>query len=452
MLLFKFKLSNEVEGDHYIDEPVGWDTSKFLLKRDPKTHSIPFDYSTPLRFYRANDGKDGGAEYILNVERTQGLDAIINLYIDISNDEGVFENEYVGKLNLEDLNDDETFFQCFVEQSDFFTTFNQRYALSVSFKDSNSVDGQALQPYAPYTLNLHSKILVKNTSATTEAIEIKRDRVDFNEAFSYHIDAGFTGTENHSTTRYVQFGLTNTVRGEIGDYSILGNLILDTEPEPTLIVAESGVYKFNFNLSFATRFLGEATAISANIVGCEGDPGTNTVGNTTVAGHVKIYDKDDVVISNTIFYTKSDFSCLFQFDDNHTATYVQTGINLNKGDKVKLFISMYQQAEYYRQLFGDIDVTFSLHCNINNTSTLSITGDTITPATTAPAFRIHDVFQNVCNKIIGRNDSFYSEFFGYVGAPYHSYASKGCGADFALLTGHNIRNYSVSDRPFSSFI
>jgi hypothetical protein len=452
MLLFRFKLSNEIEGDHYIDEPVGWDTSKFLLKRDPKTHSIPFEYSTQLKFYRANLHKDGGAEYILNAEKSQGVDAVIKLYIDIAADEEDYINEYLGKLNLDDLNETEEYLECFIEQQEFFTTFNQRYDLPVSFKDSNSVDGQALQVYTPYTLNLHSKQLVKRTRA-----EIGSDgnSISTNSAlFEFNITGSgllppLVSYEDEYGIAYVQFTFPEVQQNELEGYNKVGGAVLTSIPPPIIEIKEAGSHDIDVYLKFSLYTLAtQSSSLGPPDVKCAFDNGH---ASQIERIEVTIYIEIDGVLTEIGNVVTPDL-CHASYTDytfnTIEASFSQLNIDLEVGDEVKLYASVEVSGTYRRPEIGPMRITFDFTATLLEGSYLRVTGRTTTAASTAPALRIHDVFQNICNKITGQNDSFYSEYFGYVGAPYHTYSAKGCGADYALLTGHNIRNYPVADRPF----
>lgn len=444
---FRFTLSNPYEGSVEIDEPVGWNGSKFTLKRDQKYNSILFEYSSQLKFYRAKGNRDGGAEFILYIENKYGVDGEVNLLVEVSSHNGPWEVVFEGRLNLEDLIETEKYVETIAEQGDFFTIFNQRSDLQVSFKDNFSVDGVSLQPYEPYTLNMHSKVLVKRTEADIKQIIT----IPAQPTHEFTIDGRLPGpipaSEFASRTSYLQFDFSAVTSEELGDYwSVGGGASTDIPPE-IYTVKEAGEHTFDIHLLFDVLAAAIHTSTFTAHTTC--GIGVGMFERVKVDVHFEIRGEDDTQKYIESVAWSNETMC----DVN---SYTEEGVNvdfslidyfLEVGDKVFLYVSVEMDGEYERLEGFDSDIQYMVGYIMDVGSHLKIKGKTFTENSTAPAMRIHDVLQNLCNKLTNRDDSFHSDFFGYPGAPYHNYLTKGCGADFVIQCGFNIRNFPWVDRP-----
>ncbi len=469
-LEFLFTLSHEIEGVIIIDEPVGWDTTRFKLTRDKKYNSIPFEYSSTLQFYFANGEHDGGAEFILFVENKYGVDTSIQIEIEIAHHGGEFESFFVGKLNLEDLIESELFVECNIEQLDFFTTFNQRSDLKVSFLDNRSVDGHEVQEYTPYDLNLHSKVLVKRIEVERiESVNIGLigespyylPSEQFHEFTVNFSASGFpninrTGfitqplTEYNDRTTYIQFDFTNPEIEELSEYWNVSGGMLITEPTEIYTALEGGSHNFNLGLNFNLVLQAiQTSTISPNLPCAYGTPALALLEFATFSCFFIIKDEFDVVkYSNEFLVVPNSISdCTTTLKEiSVETTFSLNDYTLSANDKVFLYGAVNMGGTYERMLVNT-KVAYGVGYTLNAGSFINISADTIGSSSVGPSLRIHDVFQNLINKLTNRDDSFYSEFFGYVGCPYHTYASKGCGADFVVLNGFNLRDFPLDERP-----
>jgi len=81
------------------------------------------------------------------------------------------------------------------------------------------------------------------------------------------------------------------------------------------------------------------------------------------------------------------------------------------------------------------------------TSTVTLTQSATFPDTQTPAFFINDVGRAITRRIIGDTENFYSEFFGGDKTIPH-YATNGCGYQYLLTRGLQLRQYTLSEKPF----
>lgn len=91
-------------------------------------------------------------------------------------------------------------------------------------------------------------------------------------------------------------------------------------------------------------------------------------------------------------------------------------------------------------------------CGMEVESFLRITADTTFAPSEGEAFLIHDVGAAITDRIIGQDDTFYSEHLGSPLTRARQYEEQGCGWTYGLLKGLQARQYTLSEKPyFQSF-
>lgn len=456
---FKFYLTHPIEGEIEIDEPVGWKGAKFVLKRDQNYHGVNFEYSTQIKFYRDNGKYNGGAEFILMVEQKYGIDTDVLMRVDISSHGSPFETFFTGRLNLEDILETQLFVECNAEQLDFYTTFNQRTDLPVAFDDNISVDGVQVQDYDPYTMSLHSKVLLKQVelTQTTDALNSAPG------SYIFEVSPDFLqGNQTHNYESYLVLAPPIKTR-ELSDFFELASGVLAIEgnggvPGSEAIVPafyeakESGVHDIDVELRFNVILEASNVAFEFTELSC----GIGLIRNLIIDCYWQVLDANDVVKDSAIFHsfpyeTSLDACDVFTITTPsvgyETASFQLSNYNLEVGDKLKIYTRVFTGGSYKRGQLLAATVQVSISASLFEGSFIKVTGKTFGTDSSGPAIRLHDVFQNLVNKLTNRDDTFYSEYFGYPEAPYHSYLQKGCGADFSILNGFNIRNFPWPERP-----
>lgn len=122
-----------------------------------------------------------------------------------------------------------------------------------------------------------------------------------------------------------------------------------------------------------------------------------------------------------------------------------TTIDVNVGDRIKIYshfifdptTSTISGTWTSRQLFGGITeqiVNFNFKSKKLDSN--------------AEAFLLHDVGAEISDRIIGQEDTFYSEYLGSPETQSRSYANRGCGANYVLSKGLQLRQYTLSEKPF----
>lgn len=82
-------------------------------------------------------------------------------------------------------------------------------------------------------------------------------------------------------------------------------------------------------------------------------------------------------------------------------------------------------------------------------SYFNVVAETTLTGTDSNGFLLHDVGGAITDRIIGDSDVFYSAYLGSTLTNYRTYVSNGCGWPYALIRGLQLRQYYLSDKPFS---
>lgn len=147
---YKFSLKAQNKVAYNIppsEEPIGWDSAEFTIKRDEKWHGAFFNYSTRLLFLC------GSAEYILDAYKTYGVDAQIAITIGMACGEGNPVNMvYHGQLNIASfIIDGKTGgVRCNIETSDLSQLIVNRRDIKVDMLSEQTFSGDTISPYLPF--------------------------------------------------------------------------------------------------------------------------------------------------------------------------------------------------------------------------------------------------------------------------------------------------------------
>lgn len=401
---FRFTLSNEIEGDYPISNPDGWREIKIKLERHPDFHSLVEKIEVPLMFYGSNGVDDGGYDYIKTIEEEQGVNAIIGILIEISEDEGdTWDQFFTGNLELSDLqefSEGERYFklQAPIIQTDLWSKFINRFDTPVDIRGVIDLDGNdAVPPAEIVTQQLPSQVIFKTSKYENTGQD----------------SGSGTGTDTYSET--FQIGIDRT-RSEVDESFQLPSAFTNEVAE--LIWAnEYGNIVFTINGT-----LNYDVSAGVNIDSIVGVFILQKVGGAPIS-----VDGDTVIVGAASASGTIPIS----------ATHTFTGIL--PGDKILVY------ATFTINLVTNSNVTYTF----GYTGPFTVTQNSRTLDTTADAFLIHDVGEAIVRRITGIHNSFYSE---NLGSTVQGYEENGCNSSYSLLKGLHVRGYPVAEKPyFQSF-
>lgn len=453
-MIFEISLTHEIEGTVIISNPDGWMGTSANMSRHPDFKSIVESYKVSFRFYGDNGSENGFRDWILNIDKVYGPDSVILISVRISEDNG--RNWFIlfkGQLGLgaliEDIDDDYTVDIPFTQVA-FWTNFINRYATPVNLKSTTDLDGNARI--------VNNELIAKLTSQTLKS--------SLKASSTVGILSGYFKTDG----TFLQVGYDTVELDEIKDtIQFSDNLVLSTLYN--FDIKYTGSYFFNIR-KFLTR-LGYATLPSApttpviqiygyyqvsvadldykyfvNVNGVD-------VATFTSVDHI-IHDGGGLtpgpITFNNVAYTE------FNYSDT---------LNLTKGDKVTIYgkrvsgttdeVILYSPATTNT----DSKTLFSLAGSVANSGALfdfpngytdnpyfEVLALTTFEQTDAAGFYIHDVADAICNRIIGVDNSVYSEYLGSPFTKARQYVQSGCGWAYMLFKGLQIRGYNLTDKPF----
>lgn len=426
---FRFTLNNSTAGSLVIKEPGGWDNAVLKLERNNEYYSLVEFYEQPLTFW----SPDGGYDYIKNIDETQGVNANIEILIEISDDFGsTWDTVFDGLLALDTKKEIDFYkLECGVIRNDFWSKFITRKGTPVNIQSTTDLDGNAVSAISSVTLNLPSQKIRKQYSGTQQ-----------------------------NNGRYTEFA--------VNDYGIVdfNNTILDeieekyeyfpaTSPDvpfELLGIEEDGTYTIDCQVSLVELSLFPASPPTINPISCIGlfevKIQINDLTPVNFAEADAALSADGTI--GTYVYTAGNYT-----EYTHTDTY-----DLKKGDQVRIYIEKITLSpagtarlilgtgghivteDPYFPALGDVDGVMDW-----GESFLTITADTVYPETTCEAFLIHDVGQAILDRKIGGSNRVYSEYFGSQYTNGRTYSSDGCAWRYALTKGLHIRQYTLSEKP-----
>jgi hypothetical protein len=425
---FRFTLTNDILGSHILTkDPIGWDKAEILFKRSPKYHGVFYEKSIDLEFYCG-----AGKEYIDEVFESQGIDAVINIRIEIacssngvadsldysidySDDYGseatglgsvTFEELYLGKLDLKTRRTINGKSSINIIQEGITQTVLNRMDTVIDVTRTDTLDGTALAGLTPYDLTLHSKLIRLKSGMDIEE------------------DAGYTFTQEsdkHYTTVYLEMPFDNLIYDEFAE------LLMPVDP---YVHGWDNPGPDPVDVYWTNDSVEKVITINYNF---EGTVVENLYAGVT-AGNYEFYlvivkaDLSDLLSTYTELYTHNYGTFVRNTGYTHNFSDVGTllSVTIEAGYSVWALIEL-RNAEAVS--IGS-DVPNAIVANFTSCS-IGFTWDSTTDSTTSKAFLLPDVFNKIFSSIADQENAFVSDYF------------NDCGAKRAITNGALIRNFPI---------
>jgi hypothetical protein len=437
---FRFTLQNDTLGAHILEsDPKGWDKAEILFKRSPKYHGVFYEKNIALEFYCG-----AGKEYIDQVYDEQGIDAVINIKIEIScacneetdsldysedysDDYGSeaidgceFEQLYLGKIDLKTWNTLNGKTSVNIIQEGITQTVMNRMDTAIDLTKEETLDGTVLPALTPIDLNLHSKLIQLLS------------KISIDGASNYTVsENALSLTSSPAANIYCEFPFEEV------EYDDMEGLILPFDPFVT-----SGTSNSAFEV-------GEPEAIFTNYLDTKTlDITYNFIGTVTeLATENRTYDvivfyKIGETFSGSSPVTLSTIDAGVSLPLNTLGTY---NINISGTFSVSLAEneSLWIYTQFQNFTVNGVDINQTITASFT-TCSVAIKEDSTTAATTAKSFLIHEVCERVFQSISDQADAFRSDYFGRKGM-IHGYTENGCACFNAVTNGALIRNFPIAD-------
>lgn len=507
-MIGEFTLVHPVLGSLRINEPGGWPTTKMRLQRHVHFKSLVefFGEGTDddtedsnagdFTFYGDNGVINGGIEFILEAIRLYGPDTDVNIFIRLSPDGYTFFNAFSGQLALwakKHLPDNKI--QIPIIRNNFWTKFTNRLDQPVNVQSETNQDGEAANILQDNNITLTPQILDERSETIQKRI--------INLANTYPVWDPITYSPTLNTDipndGILQLSLDDVILNEIAEnFSIPIALLGTGERAAAMFGFEyGGIYDFDIKISMTTLAFKTDTDVFpfplSPVIPSDGDilyyP---TSGNAPGAGFdYKIYIQFDNDLPIELTRTDQNISFLLPLlltnQTNYWTEYTYTGSrSFEAGGTVRMWVqngpSPNQTAYYLYNTFRFEVVNPHILGNENNLrmqeimdfyypgplvpgatkqlwkdfnfpepgveSYINILGHTVHTSSTSDAFLLHDVAGQVTDRIIGEDDTFYSEYLGSGNTLYRQYEVDGCGWRYMLIKGLQLRQYTLTEKPF----
>lgn len=419
--IFIFTLQHDTEGDLQISEPIGWLDAKLTLERHEDYHSLIEYFSGSFIFYGDNGIHNGGIDRIRLIEQIYGPDATLGILIELSVDGGANYNTiFDGLLDLTTIKENRlNQAEVAIVRNDFWVKFIARKDTPVILTDDEDLDGNARDSIQHILLNLPSQKIYKQYSG------YRSDSAD---------DLLFE--DIWDTNGNVQLGMDKDLLDEIDEKYNLPTTVNPGLVVGTFVMAEDGDYTFDLRIEQSAR-----VNLPLNIVPAD----------------AYVQWKMVINLSDTTYnFTETNFG---------TGTYQSTVytlnqlVNLKRNDEVRIFGEIVGDiaplgTNAFLQTWGANTPSTpsgagTSNASIPNPTYFKVQGNTSYPNSRSQAMLIHDAAASICDRTIGQNSTFYSEFFGGLLTNARVYEADGCGWHYALIKGLQVRGYSLDEKNFS---
>jgi len=428
---FRYTLSSTYSGSLVLTkDPKGWESMETIIKRGAQYHGTFYETMVQLQFTCG-----AGKEYIDNIYEAYGVDALVNILIEINCGGGV------GSIDAPDYSDDysddygsiitgsgaavyETFFEgtldfskynkttrsTFVDllQSDFIQKTINRFETKVELTKDEDLDGNTLTQLALSTITLPSKTIQYGTSLELDETA-QADTIDFPDI-----------SDSYATFYiYHPFGIIFDDLGAFPITPVIESFDSVTQhPQALFIAPFTGTYNISYSFigSMTIQHYDDSTVTYV----FELKYGVSeTGGGSTVIG--------------------SSFGQIFTPNSTHTLDFSFTGnltVNMVEGDEFQFYFRNSSGASFHIDFHLDY-TTCDFNANIN----------TETVASDCDTFLVHEAGAAIAQRITGLEDCFRSDLLGRTNSMPNDYVDNGCMSFMAITCGKKIRRMPTAKSP-----
>ncbi len=445
---FRYTLTHESGAAHTLSQdPQGWDKLGINLVRDPETHGIDENITTPLNFHCEGAGKT----WIAGIIDTFGVDTTISLLIEV-NCNRVFEPFYTGNLDLMEYENTDDYFTCPITQTNLFETFLNRIDTNVDLNSLTGIDGQSLAPYtkAPFDFNMHSRIILMRSQLGYDGPRV--DTFEFNQGtlapdqdqlvvgvpYSLGFISPFEAPE-----RGIQY-TTLLAKNYTNDYAAertesFPQPFIDTEGNILVNDLDPVVVDYNFTGNWSDE---SPTATNGSYSKGAAEP-------FKPVQLVLYVGREEVIDTTGTAYIIGDIDPgATSFSGQQTPFNFVGSLNIVIPEDHKVMLFWF--VEILTLTTGAVngnDVDFIISYD---TADIVLTTESETEASTAKTWAIHEAFSRITESITGETTPFQSNLLGRTDSQPVAYVNNGCLSFNVITNGYNIRQFT--DRPmFTNF-
>lgn len=422
------------------DEPVGWDSVVFNLRRDRSWHGISFDFtSNNLKFF------GDGYEVLKAAYEAKGIEANSELRVYQTCDDMPETLEYIGQfLYLKYRHDYDIdlgiYITMDIQNAGPIMTFKNRYDQKVDLDSLKSFDSLTnnLTSYAGlgFSIDLPSKGILKQDHFTIDSLPGSTDpQLNFIQAVS-------GGAPDYARKFSIPFGAAPNGKIVLQEFNIDP---YNNSSEPIYVMPAFTEYPYTSSVPDMIRIAETSTYHFA----CQlrstwflftyappppAPPGSVDFTNVFVELWYSVNGVETVIATDIFPGTPCpDFSVL-----GHAVEFnVTVDLALNKGDIVSWYLKLNCETNAGTATTTNI-VTLSATASSGD-SFLKYNAITYVDPTPCKAYLINEVMSRVTEAVTNDDMRVYSDLFGRVDAEPYTSADDGCGSQKIISKGTMIR-------------
>lgn len=428
---YRFTLSHSAFPDKVISEPQGFDKAQLKLLRHEDFHSLIEYYEGEFIFYGADQFDDGGIDYIREVESAYGHDTDLRITIEVAPDGYTLETLFTGLLNLAELEElPDNKMQVPVIRDDFWSKFINRQETQVDIQSGTNLDNTSADQFDSVNLKLTSQAIPYSFAD----IEIETRRFTDNPSDPFGI--------YYQVDDYIQIAWNeNITLDEIRERFNILTAINPERPVWQWSPEYGGEHIFDFQIPVVVVEQDAPSGVRYP------SAYPNIVFYLQINEDTPIeFEVHNVIVGQSLAGT--DINCTFYRLPN--------SVEVDANDQIRI----------YGKILNDFTGNFANDFYIFGNSSFSILGkdvgamigedqwygnitaNTLFPETNCQSIFIHDAGGQICDRITGEDESFYSEILGSDQTVYRQYEDDGCFWNHVEAKGLQIRRYSLIEKPF----
>ncbi|MCC3156425.1 hypothetical protein LJ737_04205 [Hymenobacter sp. 15J16-1T3B] len=393
-------------------DPEGWEDLGLTLHRDPVLHGLSSEYTDAFGWLKE------ARRYLEREYQLGGIEADVTALIEYFDPNSfLWEEYYRARFDFGSRQLTATEFRCGLEKLGFTQSFLNRAETPVDLFKNESVNGRALAPLTPRTLQLHSRAVVKryDIRQPDPAQPGGQNVVNDSESRRQTLYFGFgSGPEVNDFDLQPVFGGPVTVPA--------GNL---SPLVPIYTTQESGVFDFD-------------TQIRAELVVERNGNGNGDFDKVDVDVCFRINDEAPVVL-RTIRATNIGGTYRVDLD---TARFQLTR-PLAIADRIFLYADVWVH-DINPNALGNY--SFPIKLNEQPGSYFTMQAASQTEPTPCQGLLIYEALDRVAQAITDRGTAFRSAFFGRTDT-YPAYPADGPGSLLFTASGFQVRGFPLAVKP-----
>lgn len=420
----EYELNHEDLGTLIIPEPIGWDSDEKEYARNKKYKGIVAKFSNNLKFYKE------ASEFISLVDSIYGVNAGLTLTKRERHPKtNRWSVTYTGNFDFTTLKEEKGLVSIKFNSGSFDKVRKSRFSKKVEIDTLEDLEGNSIPELVTKEMALDGREIFLKTS-----YEVKNT----DNTLQLHLSS--TGGTRRTSEGF-PLQLVNKSHIEAQAVSINTEVGENWDSYPGSVIGETGIMFFansesderNIRVKFDLNFLFQLTNNDeVNWSNCD----------VSIA---KYKDGSNYVLKEkTILFSLNSEDEQRNFDNQYATINYDSFIEVLEGESLALIF--HSAADINNGSSGHLDITLS-----DITCPMLIEEESYAESSRSKVILAHELGERLTRIITGKENAFYSEYFGRTDIADYNYTADGPGAYTGFSHGMWIRQFDKSDTLFKSF-